>query len=80
MVKRLNVFLITTGIQAMFLSACGGITKNPSDDDFDPAGEGLPPVAAVKAREALSVELGVDIEEITIVSHEQMTCLDLCLG
>jgi hypothetical protein len=42
--------------------------------------ETLPPVAVVKAREALAADLDVGIETITIESYERAEWSDSCLG
>jgi hypothetical protein len=67
-------------ILGVVLSACGGNTPIPNSEDMDSKNEELPPVAAVRAREALSNELGIGIEEIAFVSHDQTTWFDSCLG
>jgi hypothetical protein len=76
--KRLLALWITVLVFAsIILSGCG------SDEPTPEAGDGsddLPPVAAVKAREALAADLGVDVEEVTLVSYERMDWTDSCLG
>ena len=62
------------------LSACQGSAETPPVQNIGQDSAGLPPVAAVKAREQLATELDIDIEEISIVSQEQTTWLDSCLG
>jgi hypothetical protein len=42
--------------------------------------DGLPPVAAVKAREALAAELGLGIDSVTIEEYERAEWSDSCLG
>jgi hypothetical protein len=42
--------------------------------------DALPPVAVVKARQALAADLNVDIETITIQSYERAEWSDSCLG
>jgi len=61
------------------LTACTTTTSKDSGEELDPAG-GLPPVAAVKARELLSAELGVEIDKVSIDSQEQRIWSDTCLG
>lgn len=62
---------------ALFLTACGG--------DQDTAGNGdepseLPPVAVIKAQEALAAELNIDVSQVTIESWERAEWTDSCLG
>lgn len=64
----------------LVLVACGPAGENPvSQPPVTGDGE-LPPVAAVKAREALADELGIGIEKIEIISQEQAEWSDSCLG
>jgi len=42
--------------------------------------EGLPPVAVVKAREVLAVDLNAGVETVTIESWERKEWTDSCLG
>jgi hypothetical protein len=67
-------------IVIMFLVSCNGKVTTPAVNAVTPESEGLPPVAAIKAREALAAELNTGVEEVTILSQEQMTWLDSCLG
>ena len=64
----------------MFLVSCNGKPAKPAMDAATPEAEGLPPVAAIKARESLAAELDLRVEDVTIVSQEQMTWSDSCLG
>ena len=64
----------------IFLVSCNGTPATPDIDAVTPESEGLPPVAAVKAREALAAELNLGVEDVTIVSQEQGTWSDSCLG
>ena len=80
MKKQWVVEIIAVLVLMMLVTACVGNTTTPIIESEEPEGDGLPPVAAVKAREALSVELNIGIEEVTIVSHEQNTWSDSCLG
>jgi hypothetical protein len=58
-------------------SACNLAQILPGDE----AGtEALPPVAVVKAREALADDLNVGLESITIESYERVEWSDSCLG
>jgi len=80
MKKQLNALAMIILLMAMGLAACAGIGASGSDGGDGGTGGELPPEAAVKAREALSAELGVGIEAITIISHERATWMDSCLG
>ena len=64
----------------MIATACGGKLTTPVTDTVTPEAEGLPPVAAVKAREALAAELNIGIDEVMILSQGQKTWSDSCLG
>jgi hypothetical protein len=77
--KRFNLIGILLLI-AMVLSACGISSVENLVKTDKPLGENLPPVAAIKAQEALSAELGIDLVDVEIVSQEQRTWLDSCLG
>lgn len=56
--------------------ACSPAQIVPGDD----GPEDLPPVAVVKAREALAADLNVGVERITIESYERAEWSDSCLG
>ena len=64
----------------IFAAACGVKPTTPAMDAVTPESEGLPPIAAIKAREALAAELDRGIEDVTILSHSQKTWTDSCLG
>jgi hypothetical protein len=64
----------------IFAAACRGNPPTPAMDAVTPESEELPPVAAIKAREALATELDRGVEEVTILSQEQKTWMDSCLG
>lgn len=64
----------------IFLVSCNGTPATPDIGAVTPESEGLPPVAAIKAREALAAELDLGIEAVTILSQEQKTWTDSCLG
>jgi hypothetical protein len=64
----------------IFLVSCNEMPITPVDDAVTTDSEGLPPVAAIKAREALAAELDLAIEDVTILSQEQKTWSDSCLG
>ena len=67
-------------IVMLFLVSCNGKPTTPASDPLTQEAEGLPPVAAIKAREALAAELDRGIEEVTILSQGQKTWTDSCLG
>jgi len=75
MKKQILLMTIILTIFALFIGACGGSPSEPKSEEA-----GLPPVAAVKAREQLSQELGVPIADITILGQEQAEWTDSCLG
>ena len=75
-------FLITILILALMfiLAACSPVGNNATGK---PSGEGegeLPPAAAIKAREALAAQLGIEVEKVEILSQEQTEWMDSCLG
>jgi len=77
--KRKFYLVVISILVAMFvLSACSAA----GDSSFgEPSSSGdLPPVAAVKARQAFANELGFKVEDINIVSFEQVEWTDSCLG
>jgi hypothetical protein len=59
------------------LAACGGGTAEPSQEEGD--GD-LPPVAVIRAREALAADLQVGIETVAIQSWSPQEWSDSCLG
>jgi hypothetical protein len=67
-------------IVVIFATACAGKPTKPATDAMTPEVEELPPVAAIKAREALAADLNIGIDEVTILSQEQKTWSDSCLG
>jgi len=79
--KSQRVISITILLMVLiFATACGGKPATPTIEGVTPKSEGLPPVAAIKAREALAAELNIGIEEVTILSQDQKTWSDSCLG
>ncbi|MFN2236454.1 MAG: hypothetical protein ACK2U1_19675 [Anaerolineales bacterium] len=80
MKKRLTIRLTILLLVLIFATACGGNPTTPSIDAVTPDLEGLPPVAAIKAREVLAAELDLGIEEVAILSQEQKIWSDSCLG
>jgi hypothetical protein len=75
-------FLITILTLALMfiLAACSSAGGNAAGGSSG-EGEGeLPPVAAVRAREALAAELGIGVEKVEILSQEQTEWMDSCLG
>ncbi len=61
----------------LILTACNGDRSSPTGSD-EPVE--LPPVAVVKAREALAAELNVEVDEVSIESYERAEWTDSCLG
>lgn len=68
---KITLFLV---LMIIGVSAC----STPKETEVPDSG--LPPVAAVRAREALGTQLGIGLEKITFVAHEQKTWSDSCLG
>ena len=64
----------------IFLVSCNGKPTTPAIDALTPEAEELPPAAAVNAREVLAAQLNIGIEYVTILSQEQKTWSDSCLG
>ena len=74
--KTRKLLIFISILLMLVVSACAG--ANAGNDGED--GEALPPVAAVKAREALAARLGIDLSAVEIVSQEQAEWSDSCLG
>jgi hypothetical protein len=74
--RILSIILIAI---ALFATACTGIAVGAGNGNDPEVGEGLPPVAAIRARETLSRELGIPTDEITIVTQERVTWTTSCL-
>ena len=66
--------MVFTGI---ILSGCSSAQTAPEDGGVS---DDLPPVAVVRAREALAADLNVGVEMVTIESYERMEWTDSCLG
>jgi hypothetical protein len=79
MEKCLRSLSLVALIFVMALSACSGLTEKNLDEAPERVDDGGPPVAAVVARGALAVELGIASEDIEIISHEQKVWSDSCL-
>ena len=62
------------------LSACGPGENDPVGDPSIDVDDPLPPVAVIKARQALADTLGIGVENVEIVSHEPAEWSDSCLG
>ena len=62
---------------AVFLAACGADTETAQDDKVS---DGLPPVAVVRAREALAAHLAIPVAEVPFGTHEPAEWTDSCLG
>lgn len=79
MKTKINISLIVFLLFTLILSACG--TEGNDFDQIVPDGsENIPPLAAVKAREALAKELGIGIDKVEIISQQQTEWMDSCLG
>jgi hypothetical protein len=78
--KRLFMFLSIVVLVLLFASCAGNSVNEPVEMPDNSSDDGLPPVAAVKARELLASILGVDISQVEIVSQEQAIWSDSCLG
>lgn len=73
----LTIGILVALIMSVFLTAC--------DSDINAVQDGqgsseLPPVAVVKAREALATHLEITVEEIPFGSHVRAEWTDSCLG
>lgn len=77
MMIRKAYWIIVLVFISSILVACGGGTEAAGQGD---SGEGLPPVAVIRAREALAGDLQVGIETITIQSYNREDWSDSCLG
>ncbi len=73
--KRLWIIIAFT--IGMLSFAC---SPAPVASEDESGSETLPPVAVVKAREALAADLNVGVEKITIGSYERAEWSDSCLG
>ena len=80
-ISKTDIFVVVLAVVlAYVLTACAGITAEQPGSKDEPTGQGLPPVAAVKAREILAAELDISIETVDILTHEQKIWSDSCLG
>jgi hypothetical protein len=73
--KLLWVFVVLVIGSISF--ACSAAPITPEDEG---GSESLPPVAVVKAREALAADLNVSVETVAIESYEPKEWTDSCLG
>ena len=80
MKSKKGILIVLFVIVATLLTACMNVETNPVAQPPVEESDGLPPVAAVKAREALAAELGIILDEVKIVSQEQAEWTDSCLG
>lgn len=71
--KTRKLLIFISILLMLVVSACAGATDGED-------GAELPPVAAVKAREALAARLGIDLSAVEIISQEQAEWSDSCLG
>ena len=70
-------WLIVLVFICSILAACAGGTAEPLQQEDD---GGLPPVAVIRAREALASDLQVEIETVVIQSWSPQEWSDSCLG
>ena len=77
MMIRKVFWIFALAFISSILVACGGGTEAPLQEG---SGEGLPPVAIIRAREALAVDLQVGIETVAIQSWSPEEWSDSCLG
>ncbi len=73
--KLLSITMIF--ILSSILIAC---SSAPASEEVEGGSDALPPIAVVKAREALAAELSIDVEDVTIESYQRMDLTDSCLG
>ena len=71
--KKPLIFALALFI-SLFVAACGSPTEVPT------GGGGLPADAVLVAQTWLADQLGVAVEEVTIISSEQVEWTDSCLG
>ena len=77
MEKYRTIAILAALILAAFLAACGAGTDSTQDIEVsDP----LPPVAVVRAREALAAHLAIPVAEVPFGTHEPAEWTDSCLG
>jgi hypothetical protein len=74
-IKMLSITMIF--ILSSILIACGA---DPASEEVEGDSDALPPIAVVRAQEALAAELGIDVEDVTIESYQRMDWSDSCLG
>jgi len=72
MLSIIMIFILTS-----LLIAC---SSDRASEEVEGGSDALPPVAVVKAREALAAELSIDVEDVTIESYQRMDWNDSCLG
>jgi hypothetical protein len=80
MKSKKGILIVLSVMVAILLTACMNVETNPVAQPPIDESDGLPPVAAVKAREALAAELGISLDEVEIISQEQAEWTDSCLG
>jgi hypothetical protein len=76
--KDITVFwMVLALIIGTIMTACNAV---PAAPDGESGSEALPPVAVVRAREALANDLNIGVESITIENYERAEWTDSCLG
>lgn len=80
-VKKITVFVLIL-LSLAFATACApAATPDPGTGESTPElPAGLPPEVVLAAQQLLSEQLGVQIEQVEIVTIEQAEWSDSCLG
>ena len=77
MVDKKVIWMILVMVIGVIVTACNAAPAAPEGEIVsDP----LPPVAVVRAREALAADLNIGVEAITIENYEIAEWSDSCLG
>ncbi|MBN1122301.1 MAG: hypothetical protein JXJ17_14585 [Anaerolineae bacterium] len=81
---RKNMTMSLAGVGLVLIVMIAGCTQTSPDETREPTDPPVaipdPPYAAISARQMLSDEEGLPLEQITIVSHERHEWSDSCLG
>jgi len=80
MKRKLYVVTLMLFVFGFVLSACGSNVETPVGDPVQEGNDSLPPVAVIKARQALADSLGIGVENVEIISHAPAEWSDSCLG
>ena len=76
MKKYRKIAILAALILVVLLAACGVDTDTAQDDQES---DGLPPVAVVRAREALAAHLAIPVAEVPFGTYEPAEWTDSCL-